>query len=67
MQISGFWEMVDVCGLHDLGYEGCSWTFEKKVVGGSYCRVRLNTSLGGSVRSYTDTAAMEPKESSATA
>ena len=44
-QIEGFREMVDVCGLHDLGYEGRRWTFEKKVVGGSYCRVRLDRAL----------------------
>lgn len=23
-----FLEMVDVCGLYDLGYEGQSWTYE---------------------------------------
>jgi endonuclease/exonuclease/phosphatase family metal-dependent hydrolase len=43
--IAGFREMVDVCRLHDLGYEGRSWTFEKKVSGGSYCRVRLDRVL----------------------
>ena len=37
-QIAGFREMVDVCGLYDLGYEGRSWTYEKKVAGGSFCR-----------------------------
>jgi len=44
-QIAGFQEMVDVCGFHDLGFEGRSWTFEKKVAGGSYCRVRLDRAL----------------------
>ena len=44
-QIAGFREMVDVCGLCDLGYEGRSWTYEKKVAGGSYCRVRLDRAL----------------------
>lgn len=44
-QIAGFREMVGVCGLHDLGYEGRSWTFEKKVSGGSYCKVRLDRAL----------------------
>jgi hypothetical protein len=29
----------------DLGYTGTAWTFEKKVVGGTYCRVRLNRAL----------------------
>ena len=44
-QIAGFQEMVDVCGFHDLGFKGRSWTFEKKVAGGSYCRVRLDRAL----------------------
>ena len=44
-QIAGFREMVDVCGLRDLGYEGRSWTFEKKVAGGMHCRVRLDGAL----------------------
>jgi exonuclease III len=44
-QIAGFRDAVDVCGLHDLGYEGTRWTFEKKVTGGSYCRVRLDRAL----------------------
>ena len=47
-QIAGFWEMVDVCGLYDLGYEGRDWTFEKKVSGGSFCRVRLDRALATS-------------------
>jgi hypothetical protein len=37
--------MVDVCGLRDLGCEGWRWTFEKKVAGGSFCRVRLDRAL----------------------
>jgi hypothetical protein len=44
-QIAGFREMVDVCGFTDLGYEGRSWTFEKKVAGGTYCRTRLDRGL----------------------
>ena len=44
-QIQGFREMVDVCGLYDLGFEGRRWTFEKKVTWGSYCRVRLDRAL----------------------
>jgi hypothetical protein len=44
-QIDGFREMVDVCGLYDLGFEGRSWTFEKRVVGGSFCHVRLDHAL----------------------
>jgi hypothetical protein len=38
-QIAAFRETVDVCGLVDLGYTRISWTFEKKVVGGTFCRV----------------------------
>jgi hypothetical protein len=37
-QIEGFREMVDLCGLHVLGYECQRWTYDKKVTGGSYCR-----------------------------
>ena len=29
-QTSGFREMLDVCSLVDLGFEGRRWTFEKK-------------------------------------
>jgi hypothetical protein len=34
-----------VCELNDLGFEGRTWTFEKKVVGESYCRVLLDRAL----------------------
>jgi exonuclease III len=44
-QIQAFRETVGVCELMDLGYIGTPWTFEKKVVGGSYCRVRLDRAL----------------------
>jgi hypothetical protein len=44
-QIAGFRDVVDVCGLCDLGYRGVPWTFEKKVAGGSFCRVRLDRGL----------------------
>jgi hypothetical protein len=44
-QIQAFRETVDVCQLMDLGYNGTPWTFEKKVAGGSYCRVRLDRAL----------------------
>jgi exonuclease III len=47
-QIAGFCEMVFICGLYDLGYEGRSWTFEKKVAGGEYCRVQLDRALATS-------------------
>jgi hypothetical protein len=32
-QMAGFREMVDLCGLCDLGYTGVPWTFEKRVAG----------------------------------
>jgi hypothetical protein len=38
--------MVDICNLIDLGYTGEFWTWEKKVTGGSYTRVRLDRALG---------------------
>jgi endonuclease/exonuclease/phosphatase family metal-dependent hydrolase len=44
-QIQAFREMVDVCGLMDLGYTGTAWTFQKKVTGRTYCRVRLDRGL----------------------
>ncbi|XP_073358082.1 uncharacterized protein [Aegilops tauschii subsp. strangulata] len=47
-QIAGFQEAVDVCGLLDLGYKGLDWTFEKRVTGGQYCRVRLDRALATS-------------------
>jgi hypothetical protein len=44
-QMEGFREMTDVCGLYDLGFEGRKWTYEKRVIGGSYCRVHLDRAL----------------------
>jgi endonuclease/exonuclease/phosphatase family metal-dependent hydrolase len=44
-QIMAFRETVDVCGLLDLGFTCISWTFEKKVAGDSYSRVRLDRAL----------------------
>jgi hypothetical protein len=44
-QIAGFREMVDVCGFQDLGFVDRTWTYEKKVSGGSWCRVRLDRAL----------------------
>ena len=45
-QIQGFRDTVDVCGLLDLGYKGTKWTFEKRVAGGTFTRVRLDRALG---------------------
>ena len=44
-QMEGFREAIDVYGLVDLGFEGRKWTYEKKVTGGSFCRVRLDRVL----------------------
>lgn len=44
-QMAGFREMVDVCELIDLGFSGTNWTYEKKVAGDTYCRVRLDRAL----------------------
>jgi hypothetical protein len=45
-QIQGFREAVDVYNLIDLGFKGHFWTWEKKVTGGTYTRVRLDRALG---------------------
>ena len=44
-QIQAFRDTIDICMLQDLGYSGHFWTFEKKVVGGSYTRCRLDRAL----------------------
>jgi hypothetical protein len=44
-QIQAFHDTVDIYELMDIGYTGVPWTFEKKVAGGSYCRVRLDWAL----------------------
>jgi hypothetical protein len=52
--------MVDACGLYDTGFTGRSWTFEKRVAGGSFCRVRLDRALASPEWSATNPdAAME--------
>lgn len=62
-QINLFREAIDVCQLCDLGYIGLSWTFERRVQNGAYCRVRLDrafghgqSSYGNQIRSCTDSA-----------
>lgn len=44
-QIQGFRDVVDLCMLLDIGYQGRFWTFEKKVGGGSFTRARLDRAL----------------------
>jgi hypothetical protein len=44
-QINLFREVVDACQLCDIGYVGLDWTFERRVQGGEYCRVRLDRVL----------------------
>lgn len=41
-QMDAFRDALDTCGLADIGYIGTDWTFEKKVAGGTYTRVRLD-------------------------
>lgn len=51
-QMEGFREAVDVCELADLGYCGLDWTFEKRVRGGGFCRVRLDRALASASWSH---------------
>lgn len=44
-QLDGFRDALDVCGLTDLGHIGSQWTFEKRVPGGTYTRVRLDRAV----------------------
>ena len=44
-QIQAFRDTVDVCMLLDIGYKGRQWTFEKRVVGGTYTKGRLDRAL----------------------
>ena len=44
-KMAGFREAVDLCGLADIGYKGLDWTFEKRIAGGEFCRVRLDRAL----------------------
>jgi hypothetical protein len=43
--MDGFRGAVDICGLQDLGYVGRAWTFEERMVRGSFCRVCLDRAL----------------------
>jgi hypothetical protein len=47
-QINKFREVVDACQLCDIGYRGLDWTFERRVQGNAYCRVRLDRVLASS-------------------
>ena len=51
-QMEAFREATDLCALADLGYRGLDWTWEKKVPGGHYCRVRLDRALASASWSY---------------
>ena len=51
-QMEGFREAVDVRELADLGYCGLDWTFEKRVRGGGFCRVRLDRALASASWSH---------------
>ena len=41
-QMDAFRNVLDTCGLSDIGYKGLDWTWEKKVAGGTFTRVRLD-------------------------
>ncbi|XP_073357859.1 uncharacterized protein [Aegilops tauschii subsp. strangulata] len=41
-QMDLFRDALDTCGLSNIGYSRKSWTFEKRVTGGTYTRVRLD-------------------------
>lgn len=43
--MDAFRDALDTCVLTDIGYIGRDWTFEKKVAGGTYTRVRLDRSV----------------------
>jgi hypothetical protein len=47
-QMEGSREVMDVCGLADLGYKGKWWTYEKRVAGGSYSRMHLDRAVATS-------------------
>lgn len=47
-QMDAFRDALDTCGLTDIGYTGRSWTWEKKVAGGTYTRVRLDRCIATS-------------------
>ena len=40
--MDAFRDALDTCGPMDKSYSGIGWTFEKKVTGGTYTRVRLD-------------------------
>lgn len=44
-QIREFREVLDICALADIGYVGLDWTYERKVQGDQYTRVRLDRAL----------------------
>ena len=48
-QMDGFRDTLDICGLIDLGSKGRNWTYEKKVAGGSFTRVRLDRAVADSM------------------
>ncbi|XP_073360502.1 uncharacterized protein [Aegilops tauschii subsp. strangulata] len=49
-QMDSFRDALDTCGLTDIGYKGRDWTFEKKVTGGTYTRVRLDRCVANTAR-----------------
>ena len=52
-QMDAFRDALDTCGLADIGYIGSSWTFERKVTGGTFTRVRLDRGVANPAWSIT--------------
>lgn len=63
-QMDAFRDALDTCGLMDIGYTGNKWTFERKVTGGTFTRVRLDRCVATAewLLSYPD-AILEHKNS----
>lgn len=56
--MEAFRDALDMCGLLDISYIGNSWTFEKKVAGGTYTRVRLDKAVANPAWSLAFPAAV---------
>ena len=65
-QMEAFRDALDTCSLSDIGYTGNSWTFEKKVAGGTYTRVRLDRAVENPAWSIAFPAAVLEHKSATT-
>ncbi|XP_073359581.1 uncharacterized protein [Aegilops tauschii subsp. strangulata] len=64
--MDAFRDALDTCGLTDIGYVGSGWTFEKKVSGGTYTRVRLDRGVANPAWSLTFPSAVLEHKNAAT-